>query len=83
MIRLLKSLIEDLKIYRWIKGGKWYYYKFGRDTPCIRLFAFWERFPLSIGNVTLLAAEDYGLPLIGKILVLLRIKEEQPRIKDE
>ena len=54
--------MNGLKIYRKIKGGRWYLYKFGKDTPPINLFTEWTQDPPEVMDMnfcTLLHVEDY------------------------
>lgn len=57
--------IEDefryLKLYRYLRGGIWYHYKLGKDTPWIKLFTHWTKNKFSDeADVILLETEDYS-----------------------
>lgn len=54
--------LSDLKIYRWLMGGRWYFYKLGVDTPNINLFTAWLRESpneIDMNFCTLLHIENY------------------------
>lgn len=36
-------ILKNFRWYRRLCGGDWYYYKLGKDTPNIELFATWVK----------------------------------------
>ena len=54
-------MLEGSKLYRKWKRGKWYYLK-AKNTPPMRMFAWWTRNPDCYNGVTILHAEDHGEP---------------------
>ncbi len=59
-----------MKLIRYIKGGDWYYYKLGHDTPNIRVFTVWLRDPsdkLDIKIIRLLKEEHHGRNIFEKL----------------
>lgn len=54
--------MNDFKLYRWWKGGRWYFYKLGKDTPWINLFSLWTQISpkyIDMNFCTLLLIKDY------------------------
>lgn len=47
--------------YRKLYGGTWYLYKFGKDTPYIRLFSTWSKMDESnwSGHTELIITESF------------------------
>lgn len=35
--------MENFSWFRRLKGGKWYFYKLGKDTPPINMFCIWSQ----------------------------------------
>jgi len=59
-----------MRLIRCIKGGNWYYYKLGHDTPNIRMFSAWLRDPpdsLDLKIVILLKEEHHGRNLFDRL----------------
>lgn len=36
-------MLSDFRLYRWFVGGRWYFYKLGKDTPDINMFSLWTK----------------------------------------
>jgi len=51
-------MLSDFKLYRWWKGGKWYYLK-AKNTPPMNMFTWWTRKPNLYSDTTILHAENY------------------------
>lgn len=54
-----EDILRRIKAYRKFRGGTWYYYKLGKDTPLIGMFSHWTKNEITSDSVVLLDTETY------------------------
>ncbi len=53
---------DDIRYFKWYrkwKGGTWYFYKFNKELPNMRMFSHWTTHPFTDSESILLDKEVY------------------------